>query len=174
MPITYLIVAHLLADFTLQPKKLVQYKYKSILGNLLHVAIFVLLAILLLIPYLEFWQTWAVIGGIALVHFITDAIKIKTSYNSRFYTIPFLIDQFVHLVSLVIGGLILRNLYVEFRLDSLYLNAYVWITVLIAIYLAFVFYIIFIQKKNSASYLNVKLSAFTTAFIIYMLAAFLI
>ncbi len=174
MPITYLIVAHLLADFTFQPKKLIQYKYKSIFGNLIHVAIFILLTILFLIPYLKFWQTWAVIAGVAIVHFITDSVKIKASYNSRFYTIPFLIDQFVHLASLIIGGLILRNLSVNFRPDSLYLNAYVWIAVLIGIYLAFVFYIIFVQQKNSADYLNVKLSAFTTAFIIYMLAAFLI
>ncbi len=174
MPITYLIVAHFLADFTFQPNRLLKMKYASPFGTLVHVMIFALISIIILVPYLDFWQTWAVIGGVSLVHFITDISKINLTKKSKAYVLPFLLDQMVHLISLIIGGLILSQLNVTFAAGSLYLNNFIWLGVLSAIYILFVIDILYIQKRESKKLINAKLLAFTIGFLIFMSAVVLI
>jgi len=174
MPITYLIVAHLLADFTFQPKRLLKLKYASAFGTLIHVSIFALIAVILLLPYLEFWETWTVILGVSVVHFVTDVMKIRLTRNSKAYVLPFLLDQMIHLLSIVVGGLILRDLDVTFIEGSLYLNTFVWIGVLAAIYILFVIDILYVQKHESAKLIKSKLVAFSVGFLLYLAAAILI
>lgn len=174
MPITYLIVAHFLADFTFQPNRLLKMKYASAFGTFVHVSIFALIAVILLVPYLNFWQTWAVIGGVSMVHFITDISKINLSRKSKAYVLPFLLDQMVHLLSIIAGGLVLTQLDVTFTVGSLYLNNFIWLGVLSAIYILFVIDILFIQKRDSKKMINAKLIAFTIGFLIYAAAAILI
>ncbi|MFC1810633.1 DUF3307 domain-containing protein [Patescibacteria group bacterium] len=168
MPITYLIVAHLLSDFTLQPGRLLKFRYKSSFGTLIHVMIFALVAVILLLPYLEFWQTWAVIAGVTVVHFVIDVLKIGyiKGRGHNEYPFPFLIDQAFHLLSIIVGGLVLKNLDV-----SVSANFYMWIGILIAIYIIAILDIIFLQKPDK---LELRLASYTIVFIFFFLAAILI
>jgi len=175
MPITYLIVAHLLSDFTFQPNRLIKMKYASPFGTLVHVSVFALVCVILLLPYLEFWQTWAVIGGVSVVHFVTDVMKINLSYKQgrKDFPVAFLLDQAVHLLSIIVGGLVLKNLDVNFAEGSFYLNIYIWIGLLFAIYVLFILDILFVQKRDSKKILNAKIFSFTTAFLVYLFVAVL-
>lgn len=168
MPITYLIVAHLLSDFTLQPGRLLKFKRKTSFGSLIHVLIFTLVVVILLLPYLEFWQTWAVIAGVAVVHFVIDVLKIGyiKDRDHKEYPFPFLIDQAFHLLSIIAGGLVLKNLDI-----AVSANFYVWIGILVAIYIIAILDIIFLQKPDK---LELRLASYTIVFMFYFLAAILI
>jgi hypothetical protein len=79
----------------------------------------------------------------------------------------------IHLLSIIVGGLMLGELGVTFTDGSLYLNNFVWLGVLFAIYILFVIDILFIQERESKKLLNAKLAAFTIGFLIYISVAIL-
>lgn len=167
MPLKLLIIAHLLADFIFQPKKLIEWKKRNMLGILVHVLIFALLSLLLLAPYLIFWETWAVIGAISLVHFLTDKIKISALLKYKGFALPFILDQAIHLTSIVIGARFIPGISTSGLSDSLL------IFFLGLIYAIYIFFIIFLQKSKSKQLIKVKIIAFTIVFAAFFAIAFL-
>lgn len=187
---SYLILSHLFADFVLQPKKLINWKTKSPLGVLMHVAIFFAVAVIFLFPYLIYWQTWAVIAGISLLHYACDQIKVYAESKKETFPMPFVTDQTIHLVSLIIGGNILKQQAFEIEATYFYENIYtnwgVWFAIALAIFVVYAFDVIFLQrayltsytlkkedKKNRKRIVRQKLHTFTFIYILFILVAVL-
>lgn len=99
--ILYLIFAHLLADFVLQPNRLIAFKMRSFRGVLLHSAIHFALMTLFLAPVILQGYYWllAVPFAISALHFFLDQIKVThdKKHPSANKVIPFLLDQLLHL-----------------------------------------------------------------------------
>lgn len=98
---TKLFLAHIIGDFLLQPKRWVIQKEskKAASGFLyLHILIHFLLVILLLWN-IEYWKTALVI---AISHYVIDLLKIYVTPLFKNKSIPFFIDQFLHVVILYI------------------------------------------------------------------------
>jgi hypothetical protein len=100
-----LILAHLIADFILQPEELYRLKVRSSLGQWLHVLIHGLVSLALLYPYLNEPVIWVFVAGIVLVHLAQDLTKYflmkKISANTFLY---FMTDQLCH-------GLVLSTIF---------------------------------------------------------------
>lgn len=99
MVFLHLIIAHLLGDFVFQSNDLILRKYKSWKGTFQHVCIIAFLSILMLSPILQHTETWIVIGVISVVHFLQDYFKIgyDANYNKNKSTLPFFLDQILHI-----------------------------------------------------------------------------
>lgn len=98
---TKLFLAHIIGDFLLQPKRWVIQKEakKSASGFLyLHILIHFLVIILLLWD-IEYWKIALVI---AISHYVIDLLKIYMTPLFKNKSIPFFIDQFLHIVVLYI------------------------------------------------------------------------
>ena len=105
MILSYLILAHLLGDFVLQPASLVQWKMKSMKGVFVHVLIHFVVGNLILLPFILNGYKWLtlVVLCICFAHFWIDQAKIN--YNLKYDTKvkPFLIDQMLHLLTLLVA-----------------------------------------------------------------------
>jgi len=96
-----LCLAHLIADFVLQFEELYRLKIRHVAGQVWHVVIHAVVALLLLWPYLKFPEIWFFVLGITLVHFLQDLTKYKM--RDRYPHLDFVIfmtDQAVHLMVL--------------------------------------------------------------------------
>ena len=105
--LTKLILAHLIGDFILQPKKWVKEKEKKKLKSLklyFHIAIHFIL-LFLIVWDLSFWPLLVTIG---LSHFVIDAIKLVFQ-NKKTRRRWFFIDQLLHIVSIFIAYYIFTN-----------------------------------------------------------------
>lgn len=165
----YLIFAHLLADFIFQPTKLIEWKTRNFLGILVHVIIFFTVAATVLYPYLSNAIVWFVLLGISAVHFITDQIKIKTSIRTTSYSMPFILDQAVHLLSLIFGSVIIQRYIVPVN----YIDLNILLGAFVGIYCLYVFFIYFLQKSSSRKMQHIKVGTFSLIYLFYCLAAFL-
>ncbi len=92
-----LFLGHLIADFPLQTAWIYRYKTESWLGVLLHSAIHVFVTALLIGPLSSTILLLLLLG---ILHFITDYTKVHIAANQQ--TPGFLIDQFVHIVILIV------------------------------------------------------------------------
>ncbi|WP_129633247.1 DUF3307 domain-containing protein [Candidatus Oscillochloris fontis] len=96
-------LAHLVADFMLQPLWLIQRK-RYWYGLVIHVGL-VLVCMLAIIPFEpRAAALWPVMMGISVVHFGADHWKIQ--YGDRMVRSPllaFLLDQVIHAVTIIIG-----------------------------------------------------------------------
>lgn len=150
MPLFYLILAHLLADFPLQPPKLVFYKQKTYQGVILHALIFLGLSLIFLFPYLKFTETWLILILLALSHAFIDQAKINYQLLSDKHMRLFFLDQFFHFLFLIGAGLSLKNLPIIFPSTYFFQNIYLN-TDLITYFslLIFVIYVVDIINKLS-------------------------
>jgi hypothetical protein len=149
---TYLIIAHLLNDFLLQPRPLIQWKIRSALGVFMHVCLLTLVSVVLLLPFLDKWEVWAVILGISVVHFFTDQAKINIALKYDNFSWPFLADQAIHFISILIGGGLLMKLDLSLPhtwfYDNVYTNMWIWIACLALIFVGYIVDILFFQTKR--------------------------
>ena len=93
-----LILAHLIGDFFLQPKKWVKDKEKKKLTSLwLYAHVLIHFGLMFLIV----WDAsyWKLILSIGLIHFVIDALKLllQTKKNTRWL---FFIDQLLHVITI--------------------------------------------------------------------------
>ena len=94
-----LILAHLVADFILQPEELYQLKVRSFLGQFLHVLIHGLVSLIFLYPYLNTPQIWFFVAGLVLVHLAQDLIKYSVTKKDPANTfVYFMADQLCHVL----------------------------------------------------------------------------
>lgn len=172
MPTTYLIIAHLLTDFTLQSNRLVAWKTKQFRGVIVHVCIFTAIALIILFPYLIYWQTWTVIGAISVFHLIVDQTKINIALRYDKYAFPFIADQALHFLSLIVGGYYLSNLPLnlpnEFFFTDVYTNKALISVVLTLIFVGYIIKILFFQKDRSLKMNTSKIISFTIVYIFYV------
>jgi len=108
-----LVLAHLLADFTLQTNKIAEWKRRSMMGIFVHTLIFAILAFIFssvyifnetftLQPLLDTWWRfpgWFSIIVLSAVHFVEDYYRVWSiqkggSTDNVFF---FLWDQFIHI-----------------------------------------------------------------------------
>ncbi len=92
-----LILAHLLADFTLQTNKIAEVKSKNIFGVMVHTLIFFMLSLFLYNNFLE--NNWIYIVVIALSHFFIDTMRIVVikKYRKKDSVLFFIVDQILHI-----------------------------------------------------------------------------
>lgn len=107
-----LVLAHMLADFTLQTNLIADWKRRSHVGGLVHSAIFFAAASLLCYPSLgQPWvhpfgvalNGWVTLAVLSILHFVEDAWRVWTikKLNSPDSFFFFLLDQFIHLSFIV-------------------------------------------------------------------------
>jgi hypothetical protein len=100
---TKLFLAHIIGDFLLQPKRWVIQKEKKKIASgflYLHILIHFLIIILLLWDF----NYWKIALVIALSHYVIDLFKIYVTPLFKNKSIPFFIDQFLHMAVLYICG----------------------------------------------------------------------
>ncbi len=97
-----LILAHILADFPLQPTYLSAGKYHQIKFLWFHSFIFLIVSSLLMIPFLSIKWLWGLLI-LFVVHTFIDYIKIKLIkfYHHKEFELE-IIDQFFHIVAIII------------------------------------------------------------------------
>lgn len=124
MPALYLILAHLLADFTLQPASLIAWKKKSWKGVVFHCGIFWAITLIFFLPYLGNLYAWLILTLLAISHFVLDTGKLffnKTSDEKEFL---FFFDQGMHVVFLFIAGHFFTKIPVAFSDTYFYREIY--------------------------------------------------
>lgn len=117
-----LIAGHFLGDFVFQSDRIAEKKKTSIKCLLIHVLI---IFCSLAICTIEYWDSWFLlcIGLIALTHFI-DKVKKRTGLRG------FLIDQIIHIISIIILPIFFGYIKLSFFQMTLfdnYLNFKIWV-----------------------------------------------
>ncbi len=136
MPFLYLLLAHITADFLLQPNKLVKWKYKSNTAILIHVFTHFIVMMLALFPY---WMNPAVLIAsffISFIHYFIDIGKIYLEKKMKHIVEFFLIDQLIHIATLLLASAFLVNIPIiktTSKIISLYLNPAVIIGIIMLI-----------------------------------------
>ena len=97
-----LFIAHVIADFLLQPTWLVRLKENKTAGIIIHAGIHALVLGLFLIP--KHFATVIIIAAIAASHGIIDAAKIRYQKTHPSFAPSFLVDQLAHLSILAIAA----------------------------------------------------------------------
>lgn len=99
-----LVLAHLLADFPLQADFVFRQKQKGKYGVAFHVAMFVAVSILLLLPALRIASVVFLIAALGVAHFWIDETKLRLFRRIEVDNLwAFLADQALHFMSLVVG-----------------------------------------------------------------------
>lgn len=97
--IVVLLLAHLLGDFPLQTNQVFKMKLASKRGLSLHIAIHIVTAAILIENW---WQYWDLLLVLAIVHFLTDYIKIRLQKMEQPLTPGFIADQIAHILTIVL------------------------------------------------------------------------
>lgn len=106
MILIYLFLGHFIADFLLQPNKLVAWKSQSWKGIAVHSTIHFLVTSLLLYIYLPTGAIFLITLPVALVHFMIDSLKASHQRKSQHALIAYWVDQALHYLSLIAAYLI--------------------------------------------------------------------
>jgi len=128
---TKLFLAHIIGDFLLQPKRwVIQKEAKKVGSGFLYLHILIhFLVIILLLWNLDYWKTALII---ALSHYMIDLLKIYTTPLFKNKSIPFFIDQFLHVVILYIcayyGNFMEHTMSLLQQIDWQLLTAIIFVT----------------------------------------------
>lgn len=100
-----LLMAHLLTDFILQPKKWIKHKQKY-KGTSYILILHSLLAGILTMLFLQSWEWWYVAVFISITHYLIDWWKLLQKSDNLKY---FLLDQVFHLIIIFLAWLYLTG-----------------------------------------------------------------
>lgn len=151
----YLLFAHLVADFILQPSTLIKWKFESWKGVAVHAGIHFLVSFVIFLPFL--FELRVVLGllGIAISHFCIDTLKVKQELKNHHYVRSFVTDQLLHFFFLAVAtwfiGQPAWHLALPF-LQNFYASKLLWIglsSALIASFVVEVFLYQFAREKNN-------------------------
>lgn len=111
MILSYIIIAHLIGDFLLQPKNLVDWKIRSKWGTFVHVLIHTVVGFAIISPFLVngYYQLIYVVLGVNFLHFWIDEAKINYALTHDSKAKPFIIDQLLHFIVLIIAYFTILN-----------------------------------------------------------------
>jgi hypothetical protein len=95
-----LLLAHLIADFILQPYELVRLKSRSI-GLLIHAGIHAGVTAALVVPLSP--RGWQIAGLVGLIHYLIDYGKVRAGFATGPASLAaFVLDQVAHLAALAV------------------------------------------------------------------------
>lgn len=154
MIILYLILAHLIADFVLQPAKLIEWKMRSNTGIIIHSLIHAAISALLVFPYLSL-KTAFIILALAITHYLIDYAKINISLKSDKYVEYFVVDQICHFIAIIGAGFSImyfnnwqeQNLFIS----SLYNNPHLPLFLILFVFMTYTIEIYRHIKKHGVS-----------------------
>ncbi len=155
----YLLLAHFIADFVLQPERIVQMKHESWKGNAIHVLIHSVASLVLLAPFLPDLTVFAAIFIIIFAHFFIDSAKLFFEKSASKFVKLFLVDQAAHLLMIISVGYFLRAEGVQAWFAGLgvvadwYLNPFV-VTGLIVLILVTYGYELFLYQYDRSKKLS--------------------
>jgi len=140
MIILYLILGHLIADFVLQPAKLIQWKIRSKIGIIVHCAIHVIVSGILLLPYLNL-KIDLILFGLGIVHFFIDYAKINISLKRDKFVGYFVIDQIMHFATLLGSGVAILywgkpQAQIQF-MPGIYNNPHIILFLILAVFMSY-------------------------------------
>ncbi|MGC8813210.1 MULTISPECIES: DUF3307 domain-containing protein [Dictyoglomus] len=96
-----LFLAHLIADFPLQTNKIFEFKRSTPYGILAHTGIYLLISVILSIPYLRYLDAVIFLIFLFSIHTLIDVSKVR-NFLSKDGLKEFLLDQFKHFLSLML------------------------------------------------------------------------
>src|SRR3989338_5398495 len=136
MILSYFILAHLLGDFVFQPGSLVLWKGRSKKGVFVHTLIHFGINILVLLPFLINGYLWLIPAAaiISFIHFWLDQAKINYNLTHDQKVLPFVVDQLLHLLTIMIVYFFLAEITVTLPQTTFYL---VYTDIRIIIFLSF-------------------------------------
>ena len=155
MPTLYLILAHFIADFVLQPDRIVKMKHESWKGNLIHSGIHGLTGLVIMTPFLPNPAVFIAILIVTVSHFFIDSAKIQIEKSAHRFVKTFLLDQSAHLILIIGAGYLLRNEQVapwfsEFRFAEMwYLNPLVAVGLILIILATYGYELLLYQYDRS-------------------------
>jgi len=122
MILGYLILAHLLADFVFQPTRLVLWKMKSKYGVLVHVLVHFTINLLVLSPFIINGYYWPILAAfvICFAHFWIDQAKISYDLKHDKKVMAFLMDQLMHLLTIMLVYFFVQNLTLNLPIKGFY------------------------------------------------------
>lgn len=161
MILGYFILAHLLGDFVFQPGSLVLWKSRSKKGVFLHTLIHFVINILVLLPFLINGYIWLIPAAaiISFVHFCLDQAKINYNLTHDQKVLPFVIDQLLHLLTILLVYFFIAEIPLTLPENTFYL---VYSDIRIIIFLSFLILVssvieIFRYEKEREKNKNAKL-----------------
>ena len=171
--IATLILAHLIADFILQPAILIKQKFKSWNGIFIHALIHFFTLLLLFSKNFSVLNILFASLLICFMHYVIDYLKILYEKNETHYYFSFIIDQFAHITFLLIANqLFLSTLKLSFYISELF-------TIYLSLSIFFTFFIEItldqkqrLLKNNSGKILQMKLEPMLIRFIVFNLIFF--
>lgn len=95
-----LVLAHLIADFVLQPDEIYLAKKRGLRGAFIHYLIIFITFLFLCWPYFKFAGCWLIVAFAVVSHGIQDQIKLKFSVSPKLSFITFVLDQAIHIACL--------------------------------------------------------------------------
>jgi Protein of unknown function (DUF3307) len=102
----YLLLAHLVSDYLLQPSNLVEWKSKSKVGILTHTLIHFLFSTIILYMYTANLQVMILALLLASMHFLIDRGKALHDRKSQRTILSYWVDQGFHYLSIFLVSLI--------------------------------------------------------------------
>ncbi len=109
MPTLYLILTHFIADFVLQPDRIVKMKHESWKGTLIHTVIHGLSGLVIMAPFLPSPAVFMAILIVTVSHFFIDSAKIQIEKSANRFVKTFLLDQSAHLILIMGVGYLIGN-----------------------------------------------------------------
>jgi len=178
MILAYLILAHLLGDFIFQPESLVKYKMRTYKGILIHVFIHFIVNILVLLPFLlngYFWLIYVIIW-ICFAHYWIDYLKINYDLHHDKKVQPFIVDQLLHLLTLLLSYFFVGNTQLFLQVTNWFYNFYTNIYIILFFsFLVFVTTVIEIynfqknREHNSKAKYKIRSQDITNRIIVFTL-----
>jgi len=187
MLLGYLIFSHLLGDFVFQPEKLVLYKMRNIKGVLIHVFIHFVIGNIVLLPFIVNGYPWLFIVnfGICFAHFWIDQAKINYDLKHDKKVQPFVIDQLLHLLTILVAYFFTSHVLLvlpDAPLFKIYTNINLLIFMSFLVFLStaietYRYQIIREKDKNvhfkpNPKNILIRISVFSTLYLLFVLLAF--
>lgn len=162
-----LFLAHLIADFLLQPNWLVQWKEKRVFGVIAHAAIHGFIMLIVLLPFRP--EAFITVVIVALLHGIIDQAKIAYQKKHKSFEGAFLLDQIAHFMTLVAAIFIMRPAFHIFWISEAGRGIF-WLL----FFFSFAFALGHLFRLKKFPLKNSQQTAFRLLLIIGVFAAFLI
>lgn len=99
----YLLLAHLISDYLLQPSTLVAWKNRSRYGVAVHASIHFLVTSLILYLYTGHFYGFFLALGIATVHFVIDCVKASYDRKTKHNQLAYWTDQLAHYLTIAVA-----------------------------------------------------------------------
>lgn len=129
MQFLYLFLAHLTADFLLQPEKMVEEKHKHFRAIAWHAVIHFLIMMVMLFPFWMHINVLIASVALSLVHAVIDYVKVQAENTGKHYVFYFFADQVAHvsllaMVAVLISDMLILQYSGVFAPLVLYLNGF--------------------------------------------------